>query len=68
MCSDFETYGVAAIKRVRSRYPAVYLKICALMLPKEVAVKEDIIGRLSDEQLEEYLNIVRDLVPAFTEF
>jgi len=51
MASDFEQYGVSAFKRVRSRYPAIYLKICAMMLPKEIQVKEDAISRLSDEQL-----------------
>src|SRR5262249_12680610 len=51
MASDFEQYGVSAIKRVRSQYPAIYLKICAMMLPKEIQVKEDAISRLSDEQL-----------------
>ena len=61
MASDFEQYGLSAIKRVRSRYPAIYLKICAMMLPKGIQVKEDAISRLSDEQLDEYLQIVRDL-------
>ena len=64
MASDFEQYGLSAIKRVRSRYPAIYLKICAMMLPKEIQMKEDAISRLSDEQLDEYLQIVRDLVEA----
>jgi len=64
MASDFEQYGVSAIKRVRSRYPAIYLKICTMMLPKEIQVKEDAISRLSDEQLDEYLSCVRDLVAA----
>jgi len=64
MASDFEQYGLSAIKRVRSRYPAIYLKICVMMLPKEIQVKEDAISRLSDEQLDEYLQIVRDLVEA----
>src|SRR5262245_32652735 len=41
MASDFEQYGVSAIKRVRAKHPAVYLKVCAMMLPKEVAVRED---------------------------
>ena len=59
MASDFEQYGVSAIRRVRSRYPAIYLKICAMMLPKEIQVKEDAISRLSDEQLDEYLQIVK---------
>src|SRR5215470_18258938 len=64
MASDFEQYGLSAIKRVRSRYPAIYLKICTMMLPKEIQVKEDAISRLSDEQLDEYLSCVRDLVAA----
>src|SRR5262249_14236506 len=65
MASDFEQYGLSAIKRVRSRYPAIYLKICAMMLPKEIQrVNEDAISRLSDEQLDEYLQIVRDLAEA----
>src|SRR5262249_22865487 len=65
MASDFEQYGVSAIKRVRSRYPAIYLKICAMMLLKEIQrVNEDAISRLSDEQLDEYLQIVRDLAEA----
>ena len=39
--------------------------IGAMMLPKEIeVVKEDAIARLSDEQLDEYLSIVRDMVEA----
>src|SRR5262249_690714 len=64
MASDFEQYGLSAIKRVRSRYPAIYLQIWAMMLPKEIQMKEDAISRLSDEQLDEYLQIVRGLVEA----
>ena len=52
------------IERVRKSHPAVYLKVCAMLMPRELHVQDDPISKLSDEQLDEYLQIVGSLVEA----
>ena len=51
MTTDFELHGVRVIERVRKSHPAVYLKVCAMLMPRELHVQEDAISKLTDEQL-----------------
>ena len=55
MTTDFELHGVRVIERVRKSHPAVYLKVCAMLMPRELHVQDDPIAKLTDEQLDEYL-------------
>ena len=64
MTTDFELHGVRVIERVRKSHPAVYLKVCAMLMPRELHVQDDPISKLTDEQLDEYLQIVRSLAEA----
>src|SRR5262245_19057968 len=64
MTTDFELHGVRVIERVRKSHPAVYLKVCAMLMPRELHVQADPISKLTDEQLDEYLQIVRSLAEA----
>ena len=64
MTTDFELHGVRVIERVRKSHPAVYLKVCAMLMPRELHVQDDPISKLTDEQLDEYLQIVRPLAEA----
>jgi hypothetical protein len=46
--------GAEAIAKVRMEHPAAYMKICALLVPREMKVET--VGRISqltDEQLDE---------------
>ena len=60
MTTDFELHGVRVIERVRKSHPSVYLKVCAMLMPRELHVQDDLISKLTDEQLDEYLEIVRE--------
>lgn len=48
---DFTKHGVKAIETVRAERPHEYLKVVASLLPKQVEIKEDAFGDLTDEQL-----------------
>jgi len=39
------------IVKVRDERPAAYLKVVASLLPKQLEIKEDMFGDLTDEQL-----------------
>ena len=50
---DFRQHGQKAVARVRQAQPAAYLKILALLCPREHKVEHrNLIKELSDEQLE----------------
>jgi hypothetical protein len=49
---DWEQHGVDVIETVRREKPDVYLKVIASILPKELNVSHNVIGDLSDEELE----------------
>jgi hypothetical protein len=59
LAADFKKHGAAAIEKVRKQQPAAYMKICALLVPREMKVEHsNAIKDLTDEQLEamiEYL-------------
>jgi hypothetical protein len=50
---DFRQHGQKAVARVRQTQPAAYLKVLALLCPREHQVEHrNLIKELSDEQLE----------------
>src|SRR5215831_5743657 len=59
LAADFKKHGAAAIEKVRKTQPAAYMKICALLVPREMKVEHsNAIKSLSDQELEgmiEYL-------------
>src|SRR5262245_53338798 len=60
---DFQQGGPAAIAKVRKYQPAAYMKICALVIPKEMKVEHsDGIKAMTDEQLDEALEVLRQLI------
>jgi len=53
LAADFKKHGAAAIEKVREQQPAAYMKICALLVPREMKVEHsNAIKNLTDEQLE----------------
>jgi hypothetical protein len=59
LADDFRLHGRQAIEKVRKTQPAAYMKICALVVPREMKVEHsNALKNLTDEQLEamvEYL-------------
>src|SRR5262245_48545881 len=53
LAADFKKHGAAAIETVRKQQPAAYMKICALLVPREMKVEHsNAIKNLTDEQLD----------------
>ena len=61
---DFRQGGPAAIAKVRKYQPAAYMKICALMIPKEMKLEHSgsAIKAMTDEQLEVGIAALQDLL------
>src|SRR5215471_1077774 len=67
LAADFKKHGAAAIEKVRKTQPAVYMKICALLVPREMKVEHSsTIKQMSDEQIEEAIIAVRAMLDART--
>ena len=39
LAADFKKHGAAAIEKVRKTQPAAYMKICALLVPREMKLE-----------------------------
>jgi hypothetical protein len=63
LAADFKKHGAAAIEEVRKTQPAVYMKICALLVPREMQIEHSgTIKQMSDEQIEQAILAVRALM------
>jgi hypothetical protein len=65
MLADWEEGGVAAIKEVRATKPDQYLKVIAMILPRDLNVNINNMDQLTDEQL---IERVRSLDAAIRPF
>src|SRR6516164_5276563 len=62
---DFRHGGPKAIERVRRTQPAAYLKILALLCPREHKVEQrNLIKELSDEELEVMIEFIKTSLEA----
>src|SRR5262250_1130697 len=53
LAEDWQQHGREVFKRVRRESPAAYLKVCAMLVPKEMQIEhKGRLGQLTDEQLE----------------
>jgi hypothetical protein len=60
---DFRQGGPAAIAKVRKYQPAAYMKICALLVPKEMKLEHSTsLKNLSDEQLDQAIELVKGML------
>src|SRR6516164_4841814 len=63
LAADFKKHGAAAIEKVRKTQPAAYMKICALLVPREMKVERSgTIKQMSDEQIEEAIAAIRAML------
>src|SRR5262249_60433905 len=52
LAEDWQQHGREVFKRVRRESPASYLKVCAMLVPKEMKVEhQGRLGQLTDDQL-----------------
>src|SRR5262245_17861459 len=64
---EFRHGGPAAIAKVRKNQPAAYLKILALLVPREHKVEHsNLIKELTDEQLEAMIEYIETSLEAQT--
>ena len=65
LAADFKKHGAAAIEKVRKTQPAAYMKICALLVPREMQIEHSgTIKQMSDEQIEETIAAIQAMLAA----
>ena len=63
LAEDFRQGGPEAIAKVRKTQPAAYMKICALLVPREMKSEHSGgIKAMSDEQLERAIEVIEELI------
>jgi hypothetical protein len=63
LAADFKKHGAAAIEKVRKQQPAAYMKICALLVPREMNLEHSGgVKAMTDEQLERGIEIIKELI------
>ena len=63
LAEDFRQGGAQAIAKVRKEQPAAYMKICALLVPREMKLEHSGgVKAMSDEQLERAIEVIEELI------
>ena len=61
LAADFKKHGAAAIEKVRKQNPAAYMKICALLVPREMKLEHSGgIKAMTDEQIERSIEFIKE--------
>src|SRR5262249_31133118 len=61
--ADFRRHGPEAIAKVRKQQPAAYLKVCALLVPREMKLEHSGgVKAMSDEQLARSIEIIEEMI------
>ena len=65
LAADFRKHGAAAIEKVRKQQPAAYMKICALLVPREMKLEHSGgVKDLTDEELEQAIAAIKAMLAA----
>jgi hypothetical protein len=65
LAADFKKHGAAAIEKVRKTQPAAYMKICALLVPREMEVTHsNAIKAMTDQQIEDAIAAIQAMLDA----
>ena len=63
LAEDWQQHGREVFKRVRRESPATYMKVCAMMVPKEMKLEHQAgIKAMSDEQIERAIEAIEELI------
>ena len=65
LTADFKKHGASAIEKVRKQQPAAYMKICALLVPREMRVEHSGgVKSMTDEELEAGIEAIQAMLAA----
>jgi len=66
LAEDWQQHGREVFKRVRRESPASYLKVCAMLVPKEVKHEHSTsaIKAMTDEQIEQAIEAIQNMLAA----
>jgi hypothetical protein len=66
LAADWQQHGREVFKRVRRESPAAYLKVCAMLVPKEVKLERSTsaIKAMSDEEIEQAIEAIQNMLAA----
>ena len=63
MAKDFQEGGAQAIAKVRKEQPAAYMKICALLVPREHKVEHsNPLKAMTTEQIERSIELIKEML------
>jgi hypothetical protein len=63
LAEDWQQHGREVFKRVRRESPASYLKVCAMLVPKELQVEHSGgVKAMTDEQLERSIELLKEMI------
>jgi hypothetical protein len=61
LAEDWQQHGREVFKRVRRESPASYLKVCAMLVPKELKMEHSGgVKAMTDEQLERGIELIQE--------
>ena len=61
LAAEFKKHGAAAIEKVRKQQPAAYMKICALLVPREMKLEHSGgVKAMTDEQLDRAIAFIEE--------
>ena len=65
LAEDWQQHGREVFKRVRRESPASYLKVCAMLVPKEkLEHSTSAIKAMTDEEIEQAIEVIQTMLAA----
>jgi hypothetical protein len=66
LAEDWQQHGREVFKRVRRESPAAYLKVCAMLVPREMKIEHSAsaIKQLTDAELEDMIEYLKSAIEA----
>src|SRR5215475_5493889 len=63
LAEDWHQHGREVFKRVRRESPASYLKVCALLVPREMKIEHSGgVKAMTDDQIEATIEVIQDML------
>ena len=63
LAEDWQQHGREVFKRVRRESPAAYLKVCAMLVPREMKLEHSGgIKAMTDEQIERSIEVIEQIL------
>src|SRR5262245_25646046 len=63
LAEDWQQHGREVFKRVRRESPAAYLKVCAMLVPREMKLEHSGgVKAMTTEQIEQGIEIIKEMI------